>query len=78
MKGRGRRLVRQYIVGGEDRADVAQAIGLQKGFELSPFTCIQWQACFHPVKACVQQLFKRLGLAGGVAPQRAENFQLHR
>ncbi|MNZ68754.1 hypothetical protein D3C78_870290 [compost metagenome] len=78
VSGRRCRLVRQHVVRGEDCADIAQAIGLEKSAELGPFTGVQWQACFHAVKARVQQLLERLSLGGGIAPQRAENFQLHR
>ncbi|MNC31045.1 hypothetical protein D3C75_793520 [compost metagenome] len=78
VNGGGRRLVRQHVIRGEDCADIAQAIGLEKGAKFGPFTGVQWQACFHAIKARLQQLLECLSLAGGVTPQRAKNFQLHR
>ncbi|MNQ90090.1 hypothetical protein D3C85_1054180 [compost metagenome] len=78
VNGGRRRLVRQDVVGSEDGTDVANAVGLEKSGELGPLTGVQRQACFHAIEACVQQLFEGLGLAGGVTPQRTENFQLHR
>ncbi|MNE35557.1 hypothetical protein D3C80_1293280 [compost metagenome] len=78
VDGRRCRLIRQHVVGAEDGADIAQAVGPEKGAKLSPFAGVQGQARFHAIKARLQQLLERLSLAGGVTPQRTENFQLHR